>query len=119
MLMKYGERLKAARQYANLTQAQLAASGPTSQANVSALEGGEATGSDFTAQFAIACGVNPLWLAKEEGTMEAGLYVTDPDLKHALAIMEPFKEYQKQLAIKEIAEVVEHVAEVIERKRTL
>jgi transcriptional regulator with XRE-family HTH domain len=69
--MRYGERLKMARQHAGLTQAQLAdrIGNLCSQENISKLERGEATGSEFTAQFADACHVSALWLASERGEM--------------------------------------------------
>lgn len=70
-LMKYGERLKLAREAAKLTQAGLVAkigSGIT-QAGISYLEKGDATGSEFTVQFATACAVRPEWLAEEKGVM--------------------------------------------------
>lgn len=68
--MKYGDRLKKARTYAGLTQAGLADAigGACSQENISKLERGNATGSEFTPLFADACGINHFWLAtgKEE-----------------------------------------------------
>lgn len=67
--MKYGERLKYIRELAQLSQTALAEAAGTSQANVSKLEIGEATGSEFTAQFADACGVDPMWLAAEKGVI--------------------------------------------------
>lgn len=70
--MKYGERLRTAREKVGLTQQQLAEKihGITSQMNISKLERGDATGSQFTAQFAHACQVSALWLATGEGEME-------------------------------------------------
>jgi len=70
--MRYGERLRAARTYAGLTQAELAAEigGVCTQANISGLEKSlTANGSEFTAQFAHACGVDSLWLATGDGLM--------------------------------------------------
>jgi transcriptional regulator with XRE-family HTH domain len=67
-LMKYGERLKYIRELAGFSQTALGEASGTSQANISKLELGDATGSEFTAQFADACGVDPMWLAAEKGT---------------------------------------------------
>jgi transcriptional regulator with XRE-family HTH domain len=71
-LMRYGERLRAARLHAGLTQAELAVGigGVCTQANISGLEKSlSANGSEFTVQFANACQVNALWLATGEGVM--------------------------------------------------
>lgn len=65
LLMLYGQRLKAARLYSGLTQAVLADRSGCKQTNVSKLELGLARGSDYTVQFALACGVSPAWLASE------------------------------------------------------
>lgn len=72
LTMKYGERLRLARQvHAKLTQEQLAEKigHVCTQENISKLERGDATGSEFTAQFAEACGVRAIWLAEENGVM--------------------------------------------------
>lgn len=70
--MRYGERLKAARTLRNLSQAQLyeAIDRVCSQENISKLERGEATGSEYTVHFARALGIRPEWLAMEDGAME-------------------------------------------------
>lgn len=68
--MKYGERLKAARKKAGLSQIGLAEKARVgTQENVSKLERGSAEGSEFTVQYAAACDVNPYWLATGEGDM--------------------------------------------------
>lgn len=69
--MNYGQRLKAARAYAGLSQAALAESAKVSQANISKLEIGDATGSEYTVQFANVCRVSPTWLATGNGEMTA------------------------------------------------
>ena len=71
--MSYGTRLKTARKHASLSQALLAERVKVSQANISKLELGDATGSEFTAQIAEVCGVNPHWLATGEGQMQPAL----------------------------------------------
>lgn len=87
--MKYGERLRFARQvHAKLTQEQLAEKigHVCTQENISKLERGDATGSEFTAQFAEACGVRAIWLAEEKGEMVA------------FAVMEPAAAYTVPLS---------------------
>lgn len=69
--MKYGERLhKARKTIAGLTQAELAGriDHVCTQENISKLERSDASGSEFTVQFAHACGVNAIWLATGEGS---------------------------------------------------
>jgi transcriptional regulator with XRE-family HTH domain len=67
--VRYGERLRTARKAAKLSQEQLAAKTghACSQANISKLESGVATGSEFTAQLARALRVDAYWLATGEG----------------------------------------------------
>lgn len=85
--MKYGERLKAARDHAGLTQKQLADAVKISQPTLSGLETGDAIGSSFTVQLARACGVSPDWLADEVGDMLSTAYtITDPQII-AIAMM--------------------------------
>lgn len=99
--MKYGERLKAARKYAGITQAELAEriDNVVTQAGISYLENSEATGSEFTAQFSEACGVRPMWLASEKGEMTDGLYVQDPKAKAVLMAMQQMPEYKKDMLV--------------------
>lgn len=63
--MLYGKRLKLARAHAQLTQSVLADRAGCKQTNISKLEIGVARGSEYTVQFALACGVSPAWLAIE------------------------------------------------------
>lgn len=81
--MNYGTRLKTARKHAGLSQASLADKVKVSQANISKLELGVASGSEFTVQIAEACGVNPHWLATGEGQMQPPLLArqTSPEYK--------------------------------------
>lgn len=86
--MKYGERLRFARQtHAKLTQEQLAEEigNVCTQENISKLERGDATGSEFTAQFAEACGVRAIWLAEEKGPMVA-FEVAESTAPYAIAL---------------------------------
>jgi len=93
--MKYGQRLKMARKYAGLTQQQLAdkVGGINTQANISYLENSDATGSEFTVQFAHACGVRALWLAEEQGEMVDGYVVDDQRLVHLVKVCEALPSY--------------------------
>jgi transcriptional regulator with XRE-family HTH domain len=73
-MSKYGERVKAARTYAGLTQPQLSEKlgGKITQQGISYLEAGEAYGSEFTVQIANICKVDATWLATGEGFMTSG-----------------------------------------------
>lgn len=86
--MSYGSRLKAAREYKGLSQAQLAKESGISQPSVSHLENpaNGAEGSDRTVQFARACGVSPDWLADATGPMLPHLSVNEATLA-AYALM--------------------------------
>lgn len=108
--MKYGERLKLAREYAKLTQAELAERcGAGSQVNISKLERSNADGSEFTVQYATACGVRPEWLAMEQGEMIDGLYVHDEKLKRALMLLQELPDYAVDQAVKDIASIAQLV----------
>lgn len=106
--MNYGKRLIRAREHAKLTQAQLSerlgkdADGKyyMSQSNISALERDPKTkGSLHTVKLARACGVNPDWLAYEEGEMVDGLYVEDPKTKAVVMAMQKMPEYKKDMLV--------------------
>jgi transcriptional regulator with XRE-family HTH domain len=103
--MKYGERLKQARQHAKLSQPALAAKmkNIVTQQNISLLENGNATGSEYTVHFAIACGVSAAWLAMEEGEMlvDATYQVaTNSPERTVLSLMERMDEQTKYKLIK-------------------
>lgn len=118
--MKYGERLKKARAFAGITQTDLAEKIFVSQQNISQLENGDATGSEFTAQIADVLGVSPLWLACEKGDMLEGKVVYDQKLRRALDLMEPLPDYALDHVIKEIAEtaqLLKHATEITEPKK--
>lgn len=109
--MRYGERLKAARTHARLTQAELAAKANVgTQESISKLERTNASGSEFTVQYAMACGVNPVWLATGEGEMVDGIYIQDQKLRRAMRLMEELPEYAVDQAIKSIASIKELVS---------
>lgn len=108
IVMGYGQRLKAAREAAGLTQAQLAEKAGVSQPTISQLENSETTdGSIYTAQFAHHCGVSAIWLADEIGNMvPTGIYVSDPRVaaiaSTLLHAMEDGQEYLVERTQKEI-----------------
>lgn len=111
--MRYGERLKAARTYAKLTQTELAERCGIAQPTISELEATDG-GSAYTTRLARACGVSPDWLADEIGEMKpSGIFVTDQKLIAGLKVMQELPEYGKDAAIKKIVET----AELIERVR--
>lgn len=92
--MRYGERLKAARNHAGLSQQQVADAAGCSQPNVQMLEASQtASGSEFTVQFAKACGVRPEWLAMEQGDMVDGYVVEDRRIIHLAQVCERLPDY--------------------------
>lgn len=102
--MKYGQRLKQARLHAKLNQPQLSQklNGIVSQQNISHLENGDATGSEYTVQFALACGVDPIWLATETGEMipSADLaYAKNEKQARVLAAMQEMSEYKQDVLV--------------------
>lgn len=112
-VMNYGERLKAARKFARLTQAALAEAVGMSQPTISHLEDPQnnCTGSEFTARLARICKVNVDWLDDEIGEMLPNCYyTTDPKIIAAAKIMEPMSEYAKDAAVKDVAEIAELIA---------
>jgi transcriptional regulator with XRE-family HTH domain len=105
-IMEYGDRIVAARTYAGMSQSELAEAAKTSQANVSKLESGKAKGSQFTAQFAAACNVNPLWLATGEGEMvTTHFHSGNEKIDQAVKLMQELPEYALDEAIKSIDSV--------------
>lgn len=117
--MKYGERLKAARKHAGLSQKDLAEKAKVcTQENISKLERTDAEGSEFTVHLAVACGVRPEWLALEQGEMVDGLYVHDDRMKKALQLMESMPDYAVDQALKDIASIAELVQKASDNKRS-
>jgi transcriptional regulator with XRE-family HTH domain len=112
--MTYGERLRAARNYAGLSQQQLAEKAGCSQPNVTGLENSKtAVGSEYTVQFAKACGVRSEWLAMEQGDMVDGILVEDERLKHLLRVCEKLPTY----AVDQLVLQGDAMAELIERTK--
>jgi transcriptional regulator with XRE-family HTH domain len=100
-----------ARDHAGLTQRELADKAGCSQPNVQILEKSPtATGSEYTVQFAKACGVRPEWLAMEEGDMVDGYLVEDKRLIHLLKVAESLPDYAVDLLVShgdDMAQLVE------------
>jgi phage repressor protein C with HTH and peptisase S24 domain len=67
--MELKDRVVAAREYAKLTQDQLATRIGMAQQTLSRLETGKNKGTSRLTDIAIECGVSPRWLAREEGEM--------------------------------------------------
>jgi SOS-response transcriptional repressor LexA len=67
--MNFGQRLKAARKYAGLTQTTLATKVGMDQTTISDLERGKSSSSSFCASIAKTCGVDALWLETGQGDM--------------------------------------------------
>jgi transcriptional regulator with XRE-family HTH domain len=84
MATEFGNRLKEARKHAKLTQKELAEkAGLSSQGTIAELES-KGSGSAYTSQIAIACKVNPNWLATGSGEMLDRLVVAvNQDLAYA------------------------------------
>ena len=75
-----GERIKAARQYASLTQKQLADAAKVEQPLISQLERGKTQKTAYLTHIAKACRVSAQWLATGEGEMVPGPYTEDGKL---------------------------------------
>lgn len=67
--MRYKDRIRAARAYAQLSQIELARAVGMHQTAISGLERGHSASSTHTAQIAKVCGVNEIWLERGEGQM--------------------------------------------------
>lgn len=112
--MLYGERLRTARKFAGLSQESLAEKAGCTQPNVTGLENSEtATGSEYTVQFAKACGVRPEWLAMEKGDMVDGIVIEGERLKHLFMVCEKLPDY----AVDQLVQQGDAIAELIDRAR--
>jgi transcriptional regulator with XRE-family HTH domain len=76
MSTEYGNRLRAARKFAGLTQEQLRDKTGIAQSTISSAER-DGNGSAETPVYAKACGVSALWLATGEGNMLDGATFTE------------------------------------------
>lgn len=77
--MRYGERLKFAREHRKLTQVKLSEVSSVSQPLISQLERSEtATGSEYTNRLAKALAINAEWLADGVGEMIEKDVISEP-----------------------------------------
>lgn len=77
--MELGQRVKAAREYAKLTQVQLSDRVGMKQQTLSDLERGKNDTSSKLPDIAFTCGVETLWLVREEGPMVSRTANQKPD----------------------------------------
>lgn len=105
--MRYGQRLKYARNSRELTQTQLSEESGVSQSLISQLENSEtATGSEYTNRLATALHISATWLADEKGSMELLVYQTaDAKIIAAAKVMERLLEFARDAALKNINEI--------------
>lgn len=71
--MSLSQRIRTSREYAGLTQKELADRVSISQTAVHKLECGRSRSSRRTVAISLACGVNPIWLETGQGDMLAGI----------------------------------------------
>lgn len=105
--MKYGERLRFARDQAGMSQGKLAEAVGCAQENISKLERGSADGSMYTVQFARALRVNPLWLATGEGSssLEADPYdALPPKIRAGAQLLSALTKGQQEEFIRALEE---------------
>lgn len=100
--MTLGERLKIARDYAGLTQPELAEKAGCGQGVISKIERGDQEVSAYVVKLATACGVRPEWLDDEKGEMVDGLYVENEKIKRAVILMQEMPEYALDDAVASI-----------------
>lgn len=105
--MTLGQRLKASRKYAKLTQIQLQDKSGVPQQTISNIELEIQDKSTDIVPLAMACGVRPEWLAIESGEMVDGLYIDNSKIKQAVLIMQELPEYAIDEAIKRIDSVAQ------------
>lgn len=113
--MKYGERLKLARERAKLSQQALADLVGMKQPSLSHLENPEkeADGSEFTVKIARVLGVSVDWLDDEIGEMLASEEEElDPRIEHVMKVMQSLPPYAVDAGVREIdslAELINHI----------
>lgn len=114
-IMKFGERLKLARERKGLTQAALAELVGMAQPTIHHLESPKknASGSEFTPRLARVLGVSVDWLADEIGDMiQQEEKEMDPRIAHVVKVMESLPPYAVDAGVREIdslAELVSHM----------
>ncbi len=98
--MKFSERVKVARQFASLSQEELALAVGLTQGLISKIERGDQEETASVVKIAKACGVRPEWLDDGSGEMTDGLYVEDERIKKAVLLMQELPDYALDEAIK-------------------
>lgn len=94
--MKLSERVKAARNYAELSQEELALAVGCTQGLISKIERGDQEETALIVKIARACNVNADWLEDETGPMEKNFYPAPDSIEQkVLAVMQPMSDYQK------------------------
>jgi len=121
--MKYGERLRLAREKAELTQQDLAELVGMKQPSLAYLENPakNAKGSEFTVKLSRVLGVSVDWLDDEIGEMKPTLYSTsDPMLVEILQALEPRANYDKMAAHKAVVatlDLVDHAVQAADQAK--
>lgn len=103
-----GKRLRAARLYAGLTQADLAEKAGVAQSAVSRIEREEAETSGFVVLFAKICGVRSEWLALNDGEMLNYSKKYDKKIEAVMLLMENMPEYKKDILLNTSTALTEH-----------
>lgn len=104
-LMKLANRIKKAREYAELSQEDLADAIGCSVDLIRKLEQGNRKTTTFIVKIATACKVRPEWLDGDSVEMTDGLYVGDTRIKAAVLLMQELPDYALDEAIKGITSV--------------
>jgi len=103
--MNLAERIKKARDHAELSQEDLADAIGCSVDLIRKLEQGNRKTTTFIVKIATACKVRPEWLDDESGEMSDGLYVESEKIKNAVLLMQDLPDYALDEAIKGLASV--------------
>ena len=104
-----GRRLRAARLYAGLTQADLAEKAGVAQSAVSRIEREEAETTGFVVLFAKICGVRAEWLALNDGEMLNSSKKYDKKIEAVMLLMEDMPEYKKDILVSTSTAFAEHL----------
>jgi transcriptional regulator with XRE-family HTH domain len=86
--MNLANRIKAAREYAELTQIELSKKVSLPQQTISKLERGIQQETAALIKIAAACGVNPFWLDSGEGEMVGRPHIEDERIKRGVMLLE-------------------------------
>lgn len=109
--MKFSDRLKQARKHAKLSQEELALAVGCSQGAVSKIERGDQEESALVVKFAVACGVNPVWLDTGNGEMVATELNLSPQMQTHIKVLQQLPDY----AVEEVIRDAIKTSELIEK----